>query len=178
MKSLVLAALIMMAYVIVVIVVLRLWPGGRRAAAMTTGFLATVPIFVAVHLLSPPDLGVLPPALAEPHDSASLVFGLLVYTAGFFGGVLQIYNLAERGFSLRILIDIDENGGPVTVDEIRKAYSRGSGLEWMYDKRIRDLLDHGLIALDGATVRVTKRGERVGAVFARLRTMLRAERGT
>jgi hypothetical protein len=24
----------------------------------------------------------------------------------FFGGLLQIYNLAERGFSLRILIDI------------------------------------------------------------------------
>src|SRR5207245_2863608 len=69
----------------------------RRLRPRRAVGLGSAPVFVAVHLWAPPGLGVLPVALAESARALDLAFGLLLFPAGFFGGILQVYNLADRG---------------------------------------------------------------------------------
>lgn len=173
MKSIVLASASGLIDVALITAVFRLSTVKRRVATMVGVFLGSAPFFVAVHLWTPPDLGVLPVALAESARALDLAFGLLLFTAGFFGGILQVYNLADRGFSLRILIDLHESPrGVLTVAEIAQSYSRGRGLQWMYDKRIDGLIERELVQVDGDVVRSTARGERAAAVFGWLRDVL------
>src|SRR2546429_562395 len=108
MKSVVLAVLFTLAYLALITAVPPSAKTQVRARIMTKIFLATLPLFVWAHVSTPNDLGFIPEVFIEQARWVDLGFGLLVYVAGFFGGVLQLYNLAERGFSLRILIDIDE----------------------------------------------------------------------
>src|SRR4051812_20331150 len=111
---------------------LRRVSGEAGARALTAAFVAILPALVAGHLLSPPDLGILSSAVQIPISSVDLGFAVFLYTAGFFGGILQIYNLAERGFSLRILIDIlNARSRAMTLDEVIQNYSDGKGIAWM-----------------------------------------------
>lgn len=146
----------------------------RRAAFMVALWLVTVPVFVGVHRLTPADLGVLPTSLTEPWPLADLLLGLFAYAAVFFGGILQLYNLADRGLSLRVLVDLAA-AGPMTVDQLVTAYSAGQGLRWMYAKRLEGLIDHDLVRRDGGRVRLTASGLRTAAVFAFLQRALRIE---
>jgi hypothetical protein len=146
----------------------------RRAAFMVGLWFLTVPAFVIVHRLTPANLGLLPASLTEPWPLADLLLGLFAYAAVFFGGILQLYNLADRGLSLRVLIDLAA-AGPMTVDQLVKAYSAGQGLRWMYAKRLEGLIDHDLVRCDGGCVTLTASGRRTAIVFAWLQRALRIE---
>ncbi len=173
MKGILLAGIGTLAYLGVATLLLRRAAIQRRAAALLYLFLATLPVFVAVHLLTPPDLALLPVSLTEPVVWIDLALGLYLYAAGFFGGSLQLYNLAERGFSLRLLIDILESPmGAMTQGSLFRSYSRGRGILWMYQKRLEDLREQGLIQPDADMLRPTSRGQRVAALFARLRALI------
>lgn len=145
---------------------------GRRAAWMTTVFLLTLPVLVAAHLYTRPDLGFLPTALTEPSRAVDLVFCLLVFAAACFGGILQLYNLADRGFSLRILIDID-GAAPRgwTAADVVTGYSGGQGLERMYRKRLDGLSGSGLIRIEAGVVELTACGRRVARLFHLLKRL-------
>lgn len=147
-----------------------------RAALMAQIFLLILPCFVAVHVLSPADLSILPPRLTASSLLVDLAFGLLVYGAGFFGGILQLYNLADRGFSLRILIDIAESQrGMLSLQEIIENYSGGRGLDWMYQKRLQGLVEQGLVRIDREMIHNSERGRRAAALFGWLQAFLRVE---
>jgi hypothetical protein len=146
---------------------------GLRARFMLRLFLITLPAGVAIHYLTPDDLGFLPLRWCKTGHGLDLWFFLFLYSACFFGGLLQLYNLADRGFSLRIVIDIDESpSGEMTVDEVVNEYSSGRGIVWMYRKRLDDLLRLELIALDGDIVSPTPAGSRVASRFFRMRRFL------
>jgi len=148
----------------------------RRAAAMCTVFLLTALLYLAAYWLTPPDLGVLPPRLVEARAWIECAFGLIVHAALFFGGWLQVYNLAERGFSLRILIDIAEVPASVlTGDQVAARYGGGRGAAWMREKRIDGLVETGLAAWRDGRLRVTPEGRRTARLFAWLRTALRID---
>src|SRR5690242_417782 len=106
MKGLLLATGMAAAYMGAITVLFLCCRVRHRAAAMTRVYLATLPVFVALHRLTPADLGFLPAQLTEPRAVIDLAFGILLWTAAFFGGILQLYNLADRGFSLRIIMDV------------------------------------------------------------------------
>jgi hypothetical protein len=146
----------------------------RRAAFMVGLWFLTVPAFVIVHRLTPANLGVLPASLTEPWPFADLLLGLFAYAAVFFGGILQLYNLADRGLSLRVLIDLAA-AGPMTVDQLVKEYSAGQGLRWMYAKRLEGLIDHDLVRCDDGHVTLTASGRRTATVFAWLQRVLRID---
>jgi hypothetical protein len=146
----------------------------RRATCMVGVWLVMLPAFVVVHAAIPADLGFLPVSLTEPWPVADLLLGLFVYAAVFFGGILQLYNLADRGLSLRVLIDLS-TAGPMTVDELVKAYSAGQGLRWMYAKRLDGLSEHDLVRRDDGRVTLTESGRRTAVVFAWLQRALRIE---
>lgn len=99
-------------------------------------------------------------------------FSFFLYIAGFFGGVLQLYNLADRGFSLRILIDIYEHPfGKMSVDDIMTGYSGGQGIDWMYSKRIRGMVSLGLVEIQDGLIVNTDKGKKISRIFYRLRSL-------
>ena len=66
----------------------------------------------AAYVLTPPAILDTPGrAPRRPGPGSGLVFCLGLWFAGFFGGNLQLYNLTERGMSLRMLIDVAQSGG-------------------------------------------------------------------
>jgi hypothetical protein len=147
----------------------------RRAWLLTLLFLCTLPPLVLVHLATPEDLGFLPPALVLPFWLLDLGFSVFLFAVGFAGGLLQLYNLADRGLSLRILIDILESrGGALSAEDIVGAYGGGKGIVWMYQKRLDDMLAAGLIEMHGDTVGLTAKGRRTARLFDGLRKFFRA----
>src|SRR6187549_3904342 len=81
----------------------------RRARLLTVLFLGALALLVLVHLATPENLGFLPSAWVAPYALVDLGFCVFLFTVGFLGGLLQLYNLTDRGLSLRMLIDILES---------------------------------------------------------------------
>jgi len=179
MKAILLVAAGCLVYLSLITMIFRLWEIPARVACMTRCFLATVPVLLAVYLATPADLGFLPADWADRPTWLGAGFTLFLYCAAFFGGMLQLYNLSERGFSLRMLIEIDESAsGVMTVREMMRAYSRGKGIQWMYWKRLHDLLDHGLVTISDGTLQNTARGRRSARLFTWLQEFIRLDRRT
>ncbi|HYR38379.1 MAG TPA: hypothetical protein VEW27_04425 [Methylomirabilota bacterium] len=176
MKGLLLAAASSLLCVAAVTVVFRIVDVRRRAAAMLGIFLATIPLYVAAYALTPADLWLLPEWLVEPRSFLCGAFGLFVHATLFFGGWLQVYNLAERGFSLRILVDIDESPGrALSPEEEEAAYGGGLGMGWMLDKRIDGLLSTRLMVERAGCLLATPKGARAARLFGGLRAFLQIE---
>jgi hypothetical protein len=174
MKAIIVAAAGIGAVAVTVTITFRRGIGARRAGTIAKLFLCHVPVLALAWAVTPDDLGFLPPTmLAEPRwfDLAACLF---FYTAAFGGGLLQLYNLADRGLSLRILTELQAAAGrSLTVDEIAELYSDGRGLGWMYDKRLDGLVRHRFVVVDGEEVSLTGRGWLWADFFARLRRFLR-----
>ncbi len=155
---------------------LRRARAGEGATTLLVVFFAVLTVLIATHLLTPIDLGILPPELQIRPSGLDLGFALFLYTAGFFGGILQLYNLAERGFSLRILIDVlHAPKGAMTLDEVMKRYSDGRGITWMYGKRINGMRATGLMIGNKDRLVLTERGRRLARLFSRLQRFARVE---
>ena len=173
MKALALAAAGSVVLAAAITVLLRTARPERRVDALLRVFVVSLPVFVAVYLLTPADLGILPPSLLDGRVSGVL-YGAAVYAALFVGGWLQLYNLAERGFSLRILIDIDEHPmRAMTSAEVLRGYGAGRGIDWMIAKREDGLVSEGFAELKADRLLPTPRGRRAASLFAAARGALR-----
>jgi hypothetical protein len=169
MKAILLAALAGLLLFACVSACLRSGVTQRRARLMLIAFLSVLPVLMAVHLLTPPDLGFLPASLMMPVTWVDIVFAVFLYSVSFFGGILQLYNLADRGFSLRILIDILEAPSQaMRLDDVMHGYSTGRGIAWMYAKRLENMQSAGLTKVEGDSLVLTPKGKRVAKLFARL----------
>ena len=80
----------------------------RRAAALLGVFVLSLLTMIACHFATPSDLWILPTNLLTHPNWLDLASSIFFFFAAFFGGVLQLYNIADRGFSVRILIDLAE----------------------------------------------------------------------
>lgn len=169
MKGFELAVVATLTYLIAITALFRTVATKRRAAWMLSVFVASCPLFVLMYATTPPTLGLPLLRIARVPTWLDLTFGLSEYAAGFFGGTLQLYNLAERGFSLRLLIDIEESQtGRLTLDQMLAAYSRGSGIAWMYDKRLEDMQRQNLVKIHGSSIALTARGRGWARLFSTL----------
>jgi hypothetical protein len=141
---------------------------------MLIAFLSVLPVLLALHLLTPPDLGFLSATMVMPIAWVDMAFAVFLYSVGFFGGILQLYNLADRGFSLRILIDILEAPSQaMRLDDVMQGYSSGCGIGWMYAKRLEDLQSAGLAKVEGECLVLTPKGQRVAKLFTWLQEFAR-----
>lgn len=155
---------------------LRSAPPGPRVPLLLQTFALTLLVYLVAFALTPADLGVLPPKLVEHEPLTEALFGLAVHVGLCFGGVLQLYNISERGFSLRVLIEIAEaSGGALTAKEIATRYSGGQGVGWMLEKRIRDMVAQGLIRLEDHAYVATAHATRSARVLVGLRRLLRLD---
>jgi hypothetical protein len=174
MKAIIIAALAGLLLFACVSACLRSGITQRRARLMLIAFLSVLPALLAVHLLTPPDLGFLPAGLVMPIAWVDLAFAVFLYSVGFFGGLLQVYNLTDRGLSLRILIDILEAPSQaMRLDDVMQGYSAGRGIAWMYAKRLEDMQSAGLARVEGDSLVLTPKGERVAKLFTWLQEFAR-----
>ena len=176
MKAIALAAGMTLVLFAVATVLLRYFPSPHRARQLVLAYLATLVALAAAWQMSPPDLGVLPPSLLTEPPWLDLGAAMFFFSAAFFGGVLQLYNLADRGLSLRMVIDLTESGGTIAnAGDIVAGYSGGRGLAWMYRKRLDDMLAHGLVTMRDGSVALTARGRRTAMLILGLRRFLGLE---
>jgi hypothetical protein len=174
MKAILLAALAELLLFACVSACLRSGITKQRARLMLIAFLSVLPVLLAAHLLTPPDLGFLSPELMMPIAWVDITFAVFLYSVGFFGGILQLYNLADRGFSLRILIDILEAPPQaMRLDDVMQGYSGGRGIAWMYAKRLEDLQSAGLAKVEGKCLVLTPKGQRIAKLFTWLQEFAR-----
>ena len=144
-----------------------------RVKNMIRIFFVVLSLLVLLYIVTPPNLFILPDwAVIQSPSWAGLVFCIFLYFAGFFGGVLQLYNLSDRGFSLRILIDIYEHpSGSMSLDDIMTDYSRGHGIGWMYGKRIEGIVWQGFAKVENNFIVYTDKGKRTATLLCRLRSL-------
>ncbi len=139
-------------------------------------YLALLPVLAIAYFLTPADLGFLSPQFVAPSLPVEFGFAVFLYSAGFFGGLLQLYNLADRGLSLRILIDISESPrGTMTADEVVDKYGGGRGIRWMYEKRIHGIAYAGLAQLREHRLVLSARGKKLARLFAPLHNFARVD---
>jgi len=143
---------------------------------MTLIYFGCVILLVLAWFTTSVDLGFLAPSLLIEPGWLDFSLMLFFFTAAFFGGALQLYNLADRGFSLRILIDVEQtNYHAIDAEWLVANYGGGKGLTWMYGKRIEGLLETKLVDRKAEMLELTSKGERVADVFLAVRRFLRLE---
>lgn len=173
MKGIILSLVFIIFLFFLIVIVFNLWNNRKHALVLLLLFLFSIPLYVYLFMISPDNLFFLPRYSTEENHFVTMVFGIFIYLALFGGGILQLYNLTDRGFSLRILIDILESkNGNLTQEEIMKNYGGGKGIDWMYQKRIDGMLDNNFVVVNDDIVRITPKGKKTAVVFSFLRKFL------
>jgi hypothetical protein len=176
MKAVLVAAAMTIVLFVLVSLAFRVRPTPHRAQRMTLIYLGCIVLSALLWLATPADLGFLGASLLVQPSGIDLALMLFFFSAAFLGGVLQLYNLADRGFSLRILIDFVEAGGArVGVDQAAVNYGGGQGLPWMYRKRLDGLLAGGFVRRDAGAIVLLPKGRRIADLMLALRRFLRVE---
>ena len=177
MKAICLASAMTLLLLVAVTLVFRLRPGGPRARQMVLIYLACLLALAVLWLATPDDLGFLPGSLTAEPRWLDLALALFFFSAAFFGGVLQLYNLTDRGFSLRILIDaLEAEHGVIDVEELVAGYGGGQGVVWMYDKRMHGLLAGDFVRRRNGTIVLSPKGRLVADLFGRIRQFLKLDK--
>jgi hypothetical protein len=176
MKAVIVGAAVTLVLLVLVTLAFRFRPTEARAKQMTLLFFGCVAAAVLAWGVTPVDLGFLAPSLLIDPPWLDLLLMLFFLSSTFFGGILQLYNLADRGFSLCVLIDLDAatpcSGG---VESLVKTYGGGQGLTWMYGKRLHGLLAGEFVRRNGDEVELTARGRRTAEIFDAAHRFLRLD---
>jgi hypothetical protein len=176
MKSVILATAMTIVLLALVTLALRHHPTSRRARQMMLSYVVCLIAAASVWFATSADLGFLAQSLLIEPPWLDLSLTLFFFSAAFFGGVLQLYNLADRGLSLRILIDFAETDSRIIdTDWLISNYGGGRGLARMYGKRIAGMLETKLIERTAGMIALTPKGARTAAVLFAVRRFLRLE---
>ena len=124
---------------------------------------------VAAYAVTPPDVWVIPAGWAGAGWLIDLANGLLVHSL-LFVGYSMFYFLVDRGFSARILIEIERAPGQaLTPEEVAAIYS----LDRVVARRLDEMVDIGSVIKEGDRYRMTARGRRQAQRFAFLKSFFR-----
>jgi len=158
---------------VILTVAFRVLPSRLHATALVAVYAVSLCGLSVAFLLTPPDLGFLAGEFLTGSIFLEFAVTWLLYTAGYLGGLVQLYNLASRGLSLRMLIDmLEASPPPDSVKQVADGYCAGRGLAWMYEKRLEGLDHLGYITVHGGKVELTKNGAQKARVFDRLQDLL------
>jgi hypothetical protein len=172
MKGFLLAAISSLAYAAIVLLWFRRSPPVHRARLMMRVYLALLPALLVCFAITPANLGLLPADMVEANAWLDAGFALFAFSASVIGGWLQLYNLAERGLSLRILIDAAERpDGALSALLVHSSYGQGKGIRWMYGKRLGDLQRLRLIHSADDFYALTEKGWRSARLILHLRRL-------
>ncbi|MBI1957814.1 MAG: hypothetical protein HYU42_13600 [Candidatus Rokubacteria bacterium] len=124
---------------------------------------------IVAYAVTPPDVWVIPAGWAGAGWLIDLANGLLVHSL-LFAGYSMFYFLVDRGFSARILIEIERAPGQaLTPEEVAAIYS----LDRVVARRLDEMVDIGSVIKEGDRYRMTARGRREAQPFAFLKSFFR-----
>lgn len=167
-----LAAVVSIATFVAMTVAFRTCPTSPRVTLALRIYLGAMAIFTGLYVLMALKLKDIFELFRLGPAWLDLLCGLFALSASLFGGWLQLYNLANRGYSLRMLIDLlDAPQSSMTAEEMVDRYAEGRGLRWMYDTRLDGLLQTSLVLQKEGLIVLTSRGRFVGRIFRWLRTL-------
>lgn len=100
---------------------------------------------------------------------STCIFACLAY--------MQVYSQICRGFSLRILVDIERCEG-LSLEGILAEYADGRGAAWLLDKRIDTLCAIGLLhRRDGGVVLASQTARRLGQIGIAFKRIVKPAQG-
>ncbi len=138
----------------------------RRFDAMLRLHWGLAALVVAAYAATPADLWVLPAGWRRAGWLIDLANGLLVHWF-LFMGYSMFYFLVDRGFSARILIEIDRAPGQALTQEgVARVYS----LDQVVGRRLGEMLDMGSVVQAEDRYVITPRGRRQARLFAFMKT--------
>ena len=101
---------------------------------------------------------------------------LLLYLAGCIVYV-EVRSLVSRGYSLRVLIDLLNQGGQASVAALKSDYGQGAGMEGLLRKRLNSMVRFHLVGMEGDQVGpLTPWGRILANMSKGIRMLLRLER--
>jgi hypothetical protein len=128
---------------------------------------------IAVHRLTPLDLGFLPSLYTAAGWAVDLLNGLIVY-AFLFVGYSMFYFLVDRGFSGRIMIEIETSPQRcLRPPEITARYP----LEMVLRRRLGEMVSIGRIVERDGRYCNTDKGRSAAAMFAFVKRFLQLGEG-
>ena len=85
--------------------------------------------------------------------------------------------MIARGFSMRIVTDIYLNSS-LSLEGVMKEYSSGKGIEWLFQKRIKDIEKLGLISVERNTIKIaSKNAVYIAKISLLYKSILKLGRG-
>jgi hypothetical protein len=172
-KGLVLAAAGFGLFLLAHIAIFRLITLERRFKAMVRIMLTVTLGLLIAHRTTGPDLGFLPLEYTRAGWAVDLLNGLLVY--GFlFIGYSMFYFLVDRGFSGRIMIEIESSPDRcLRQQDIATRYS----LEMVLRRRLTEMLEIGRVVHRDGRYCNTAKGRSAAAMFAFVKRFLQLGEG-
>ncbi|MBI3635536.1 MAG: hypothetical protein HY216_04865 [Candidatus Rokubacteria bacterium] len=126
---------------------------------------------LVVFALTPPDLGILPATPGRAGAVLGAVNAIVVHWF-LFMGYSMFYFLVDRGFSLRIMIEIaTAPGGALSAEDLAVAYPPRAVVR----RRLDEMVDIGRLTRDDDRYDLTPAGRRAALVFRFVKSFLRFE---
>lgn len=172
-KGLILAFWGFAVFLLIHVLLFRLRVPTRRFMAMVRLVFGLGVVLVILHRLTPPDLGFLPPVHASAGWAIDLLNSLLVY--GFlFIGYCMFYFLVDRGFSGRMMIEIESSlQRRLQPAEIAARYS----LEMVLQRRLNEMIEIGRITEVNGRYQNTAKGRSAAEMFSFVKRFLQLGEG-
>jgi Zn-dependent protease with chaperone function len=172
-KGLVLACAGFALFLVIHIPLFRLRVSEFRFRTMVRIAFALGILLLVAYLATPSDLGFLPAASTTAGWAVDLLNGLLVF-AFLFVGYCMFYFLIDRGFSGRIMIEVEASPHRrLPPAEIAARYS----LEMVLRRRLGEMLEIGRITVRDGRYCNTKKGRWSVAMFAFVKKFLQLGEG-
>lgn len=168
-KGLVLCGLLITTWVLVQAAVFHLAAPRKAFASMLAAFAPTVPLYLVLYVMTPADLGFLPPAFVGADWRLGLVNGLalqvlLFLTAGLF------YSHADRSITVRLLIELARAPQQrLTLAQMQTV----CGVEVLMADRLEIMLANRFLRIQGDRFVLTPKGWIGGSVGLAARKILR-----
>jgi hypothetical protein len=168
-KGLVLCGLLMTTWLIVQAAVFHLMAPRKAFASMLASFAPTLPLYLVLYVMTPADLGFLPPAFVGADWRIGLVNGLvlqvlLFLTAGLF------YSHADRSITVRLLIELARAPQRrLTLAQMQAV----CGVEVLMADRLEIMLANRFLIAQGDRFVLTPKGWIGGSIGVAARKILR-----
>ncbi|MEM7397066.1 MAG: hypothetical protein AAF492_32475 [Verrucomicrobiota bacterium] len=108
--------------------------------------------------------------------SASACLVTLPLTTAVMLGYSMVYIMTGRGFSLRMMVDL-EAAGSLSADELYTGYSDGRGIDGLVQHRLDGLRNSGLVAADHDRLQLTAGGAMATGLIRTAQRLLHIGRG-
>jgi len=161
-KGIVLGLLAFGVFFVTHVALFRFRAPARRFDAMVRAHWLLVPALGVAYAVTPPDLGVLPAAFTGAGWVLDLANSIIVYDFLFIG-YSMLYFLVDRGFSARILIEIERAPNrALTLEGVAAVYAP----EEIVGRRLGDLADIKSVVKEGERFQIVSRGRRQARLFS------------